>query len=308
MIPVLFTIGSFPVSSFGLMLAIGIFAGSFSVFRIAKAYDYDSEKILDLIFLVVGGGLLASRFVYVLTNLQTFNSLSGIFFINRYPGLSFWGGFAGGLLFLYLFCKRFKIPFFQAGDFAIIGFLLAAFFAEIGCLLGSCGVGVETNWFFGIEQAGFIGKRFPVQLFEAIVFLWAFIIFWKAVSKFYIQGALLAGGIILTGLIKLLSESFKSDPQTIQLSGMTLNISLIFSILILFLGLKLHYQVNKKTPLADLTSLYKLLSDRKTQSALVTKISRLCYNQWVNFIVGLGKGRKKLFKLLNIRSNPESFK
>ncbi len=308
MIPVLFTIGSFPVSSFGLMLAIGIFAGSFSVFRIAKAYDFDSEKILDLIFLVAGGGLLAARLVFVLTNPEIFNSLTRIFFVNLYPGLSFWGGFAGGLLVLYLFCKRLKIPFYQAGDFAIIGFLLASFFAEIGCLLGSCGIGVKTWWFFGVEQAGFISNRFPVQLFEAFAFLWIFMIFWRAVLKFYIQGALLAKGIILTGLIKLISEFFKSDSQTIQTAGLTLNINLIFGILILFLGLNLHYKVNKKPPLADLASVYKLLSDRKTQSALVTKISRFCYNQWVNFIVGLGKGRKKLFKLLNIRSNPESFK
>ncbi len=81
MFPVLFTIGNFPVSSFGLFLALGIFFGSFTVWRIARSFDYDSEKVLDLIFLTVGIGFVTARLTFVLLNLQVFDSLTKIFFI-----------------------------------------------------------------------------------------------------------------------------------------------------------------------------------------------------------------------------------
>ena len=49
MFPVLLSIGNFPVSSFGLFLAMGIFTGAFAVWRISRGYDFDAEKILDLV-------------------------------------------------------------------------------------------------------------------------------------------------------------------------------------------------------------------------------------------------------------------
>lgn len=315
MYPVLFNIGNFPVSSFGLFLSLGIFSGGFVVWRIARGYELDSEKILDLIFLTVGGGFLISRIFYVVLNLNLFDSVTKIFFLNRYPGLSFWGGFLGGLVFLFWLVRKNervlsfgnKINFFQAGDFAVIGFFIAAFFAEIGCLLGGCGVGFETGVFFGVPQAGVIGKRIPVQFFESLIFLIVFLTFWKKALKFHVQGSLLARGLMFIGIIKLISEFFKSGQNVFRILNFDLNFGYFCSVLVFAAGLRFYYQVYKKTLKEDLISFWKLLSERKTQMHLIANIQKWCYNHWVNLRIKLGRGKKHLFKMLNIKSNPEQF-
>lgn len=307
MFPVLINIGSFPVSSFGLFLALGIFLGAFTVWRISKGYDLDPEKILDLVFLTIGAGLIFARVGFVTGNLSVFDSLQKILFLNRYPGLLFWGGFSGSILALWWFTKRFKIPYFQAGDVAMVGFLLGAFFAQIGCLLAGCGVGIPSDLFFAVDQAGVIGKRFPVQAFEGFALLAAFFIFWRTALKFYVLGSIFAKGLIYLSIVKILSAFFKAQSQIFLINGISINLDLVFPAIFLAYGLRLYYKVNKKTPQEDLISFFKLITDPKSRKSVVTKIRKGWYNQKVNFWVKLGRGKRRLFKLLNIRSNPESF-
>lgn len=307
MYPVLFNIGNLQVSTFGVFLAIGIFSGGFAVWRIARGYDFDSEKILDLSFLTIAAGFMAARLIYVLTNLSVFNSLNKIFFLNTYPGLSFWGGFTGGLLMLAWLTKKNKVGWLQIGDFAMVGFFLAAFFAEIGCLFGGCGVGAPTGLFFGVNQVGVIGKRLPVQFFEGLVFLLGFVGFWKSAVKFHIEGSLLSKGLILIGLTKLIAGFFKSPGQTLKILNLDLSVDLIAAIVITGAGLKFYYGVYKKTPVDDLKQFWKFFIDKKTRNQAVANVWRGWYNHWVNLGIRLGKAKKKFFKLLNIKPNPHDF-
>lgn len=315
MYPVLVNIGNFQVSSFGFLLTIGIILGSFAVWRIARGYEIDSEKILDFIFLTVGAGFITSRIVYVLVNLSAFDSPAKIFFLNSYPGLSFFGGLFGSLLTLVWLTKKnervfspgSKLNFLQAGDFGIVGFLLAAFFAEIGCLLGGCAVGIETNLFIGVSQVGVIGKRFPVQFLEGLIYLIGFFTFWKAAVNFHIQGSLFSKGLILVGAVKLISLLLKSEPAQLKTHELSLNLDFLLSVVIISIGLKLYYKVYRKTPIGDLKKLWKFFSDRKTQSQALANISKGWYNHWVNLGIMFGRGRKKLFKFLHIKPNPDNF-
>lgn len=307
MYPVLLSIGSFPVSSFGLLLALGIFLGGFTVWRIARGYDLDAEKILDIIFLTVASGFIFSRLFFVLINIGVFDSITKIVFLNRYPGFSFWGGLIGGIWVLSWLSKRFKMSFLQSGDFAVTGFFIGAFIAEIGCLLGGCGIGVETNLFFGVDQVGVIGKRIPIQLFESLAFLISFLVFWKAILRFHVQGDLFAKGIIILSGIKLIAAFLKSPNTVLRIAGLNLNLDLIFPLGFLLSGIWVYYKVNKKTPIRDLALFGRLFSDNKARSQVVTKISKGWYNHWVNLRISLIKAKKRIFKLLNIRSNPERF-
>lgn len=308
MFPVLLTIGNFPISSFGLLLALGIFLGAFTVWRIARSFDFESEKILDLIFLTLGSGLLFSRLLFVLVNLPVFDSLSKIFFINRYPGLSFWGGFLGGFIALLWLSRRSKIRFLQLGDMAVVGMFAASFWAEIGCLMGACGIGIPTTSILSVDQVGAIGKRFPVQLFEAIAFLIIFLIFWKRILRFHVQGTFLAGGLMLLAIIKFIAGFFKDSAQVISISGYPIRIDLVLSVLVFILGAYYHYSINKKTPLTDIVMILKFFVTPSKQKALMTKIIRWCYNLKINFRVRLGRWFKRLFKNINVRSNPDTFK
>lgn len=308
MFPVLLTVGNFPVSSFGLFLVLGIFFGAFSVWRIARSFDFDAEKVLDLIFLTIGAGFLVSRGVFVLSHLDIFDTFTKIFFVNRYPGLSFWGGLWGGLIALSWLSKRSRITFLQAGDIAMIGFFIAAFFAEIGCLLGACGTGLPTTSIISVDQAGAIGKRIPIQIYEAVVYLVIFAWLWKKILRFHIQGTFLSRGLIFLGLIKLLSGFYKEPGQIVRMTGVNVSLEVIFALAAILIGGYFHYKIHKKTPFHDLATFFKFFISRNMQKSLMTKLVRGWYNLKVNLTVGISRGAKRVFKSLRIRSNPDNFK
>src|SRR5258708_17707733 len=169
--PVLLTLGGQPISSFGLFLLLSFLASSYFIWRVVRAYELDEERAIDLLLLTFSGGLIGARVYFVLLHLNQFDTLSKIVLINRYPGLSFWGGFLVGFLVLKFFAARFKLAFWQLADFALIGLLIGLSISSLGCLLGSCQYGLPSNLPFAVTQVGLIGKRFPLQIIEALVYL-----------------------------------------------------------------------------------------------------------------------------------------
>jgi len=138
MLPILFTIGSWPVSSFGLFLVAALFAASFVIWRLTKVYDFDGEQVIDIILLTFFGALIFARIYFIVTHPSLFeeNGFLKMILINRYPGLSFWGGFIGGMISLIFVVRNFKLNFWQIADFATVGLLLGLSIGSLGCFLG----------------------------------------------------------------------------------------------------------------------------------------------------------------------------
>src|SRR5947208_2974217 len=126
MFPVLFTFNKFTISSFGLFLILSLILFIFLVWKIAKTYDVNEEKTLDILFLSFIGAFLFSRVVQILSNYPAYNNILKMVLINKFPGLSIWGALIGGLLTLKIFYQKFKLNFWQIGDFVIVGFFAAA--------------------------------------------------------------------------------------------------------------------------------------------------------------------------------------
>src|SRR3989304_7271997 len=108
MFPVLLKVVPVSVSSFGFFLSLGFLSAVFIAWRLAKVYDLKEGKILDLCLLTFFGGLIFARVYFAILNWDLFGDLGKVILLNRYPGLSFWGGFFGGVLTLKLFTLRLK--------------------------------------------------------------------------------------------------------------------------------------------------------------------------------------------------------
>lgn len=302
--PVLITIGNIPISSFGFFLLISLLTGAFFIWRVIRVYDFNEEKTLDLILLTFLGGLIGARVYFILSHLNQFDGFFKLILINRYPGLSFWGSFLGGFLTLSFFSKRLKVNFWQIADYASVGLFISLSLASLGCLLGSCGYGQVSNLPLAIPQSGLIGKRFPLQFIEAILTFLGFLYLYRKVLRFHTIGQIAALGLILLGLIKLGLQSFRGDTQLIY---PFIDLSFLWSLSLIFFGLKINYQLNKKSPLTDIKFLGSLLTNSNRRRMVISKINKSCYNFKVNLRHTLYQWRKNLFRLLNIKSNPSNF-
>ena len=124
MFPTIFSIGSLSISSFGFFLSLAFLFGTFLIWRLAKAWTINEEKVLDIILLTFFGGLIISRVYFIAQNSPLFGwDIMKMILVAKYPGFSFWGSFLGGWLSLYIFSRKLKMDFWQIADLISVGFV-----------------------------------------------------------------------------------------------------------------------------------------------------------------------------------------
>lgn len=292
MAPVLFSIGNINASSFGVFLAMGFLFGIFLVWRLCRAWDLNEEKALDLTLLTFIGGLFAARLYFVIENFQYFAaSPLNFILINKVSGFNLWGGFLGGWLTLYFFARRFRINFWQLADIALVGFLGGLILSDIGCLLGSCNVGIPSKAFFAVTQQGYLGKRWPVQAIEPILLSFALVRTWSQATHFHQRGKIVSLGFIYIGIIRLVLEPLKQDHS-----------GLIFSLVITILGITIYYKMTKSSPVTHLQQLGRFLIQLFTDAEFREKTVQILKKSWYNHKASLGWKLRNLKKSLR-RSN-----
>jgi phosphatidylglycerol:prolipoprotein diacylglycerol transferase len=137
MLPVLVSVGSIKIYTFGVFLVLAFFWGSFLLWRLMRLTSHKEEVVFDGLFIAIALGLFFARFFYVLDNFSQFGfSFLKFILINGYPGLSLYGGLLGAFFVLYLYFLSKKVRPLQIGDYFVpplfislaIGFL-GRFFA-----------------------------------------------------------------------------------------------------------------------------------------------------------------------------------
>ncbi len=304
MYPILFNIGPLTVSSFGVFLALSLSFGSFTIWRLAQVYDLDREKIIDLILITFLVGLIGARIFYIVFNLSELTSIEKMFFINKYPGFSLWGGIISGLGALLFFAKRFKFNFWLIFDFAIVGFFAASFTSSFGCIFSGCMYGFQSNLFFSIPIVGVLGDRFPIQIFFGIFYFIFFAILWKRALKFHFQGAIFSLGLIFFGAINFILGFFRGG-EDILLFGLSLNS--YFSLASILLGVRLYYFLGKRSLRKDLGKFSATLIQKEDRARSLLKLKRSWYNLLVQFRITFTRSVKKVGKRLNVKENPREF-
>lgn len=311
MFPVIFSVGSVSISSFGIFLGLGFLAAVYTTWKLARFYEIDEEKILDLAILTFFGGMIGARVYFVLTHLSLFDNLQKIILISRYPGLSLWGGFLGGALALWFFSSRSKMNFWQLADFASVGLLLALVLGDIGCLLGGCFYGQPSGSFLATPVVGVIGKRFPIAVLESLVLLLAYLWAHKQAKRYHFKGKILSQVLLVLGIVKFIFEFFRGDATYLFSSGVSQGH--LWSVGVFAAGLTIFYRCGKRSFLNDASSLVNLPFSVKRRKVVLLHLRKNCYNFVVDWkLRGKGFGDflklapKNLKRRLNVKSTPKN--
>ena len=101
MLPVLLDLKFIKIYTFGVFLVLSLFWGAFLLWKNVRLTQYKEEEIFDSMIFSLIGGMFVGRLVYVLLNWSSFGfDILKFILINGYPGFSFYGCIAGGMLFL----------------------------------------------------------------------------------------------------------------------------------------------------------------------------------------------------------------
>ncbi len=151
--PVLFRLGSIPVNTYGLALAISFLLGMKLGSRRAARIGISPGQISNLAVSVMVAAIVGSRLFYVLTHLDEFTGswLDAVAFWKGLYGLSMLGGVILALItgFGYIIWKRW--PVWKLVDAVIPAFALGIFITRIGCFFNGCCFGSETHSCLGVS-------------------------------------------------------------------------------------------------------------------------------------------------------------
>jgi phosphatidylglycerol:prolipoprotein diacylglycerol transferase len=84
--------------------------------------------------------VVGARVLYILTNLNEFDSLASMFAMRK-GGLVAYGGFLGGLAGSYFFLRRHKLPLLPWADVAVPSLASGLMITRVGCYLFGCDFG-----------------------------------------------------------------------------------------------------------------------------------------------------------------------
>lgn len=218
------TIGIYAVAAIAGLFAAGLFAC-----RTAKRRGQDVNDLIVLLLVSCIGVLLGSHLLYGLTNwgLLTifFTHLpelvaDGNFFgglMEVFGGSVFYGGLLGGIAagLLYARGRKNKMNLAQVTDIVAPAVPLFHMFGRIGCFLGGCCYGVESDFGFVYEnslvEAANGVRRFPVQLVEAAFNLLLFLLLAWLLKKGIARGRLFLLYLLLYSAGRFVLEFWRGD-------------------------------------------------------------------------------------------------
>lgn len=192
-------------------MALGLLVGTYYVWREGRRTGLTDEKVLDAALLVIAGGLIGARVLYVLSNLPFFLEEPGSAFAFWQGGLSFWGALVGGIMTIFISAKKIGWPLGAMLDVAAPALALGSFFGYIGALLGGSSYGGETSLPWGVRVEGLPGLHHPSQLLEALVQLGLFWLLLRLRSKGPFSGYLALVYLVLYSIARFGLEFLRGD-------------------------------------------------------------------------------------------------
>jgi len=255
MYPILFRIGSFPVNTYGVFLAIAFLCAIFVTVRLAARDGLPKEKIYDLCLWLLLSSLIGSKFLMLFTEPEYRQNPRLLFSLDflRSGGV-FYGGLIGAVLAGFFLMRRWKLPWWKTADACAPGIALGNFFGRQGCFSAGCCWGKPTRLPWGVQftEAGHeitgvpTGVHLPpTQLYESFVMLAVFFFLLWLHKKKKFNGQVILAYVVLYATVRFLIEFVRDDPRgdiwglttitglsTSQLIGLVVGISAL--ILLIF--------------------------------------------------------------------------
>jgi len=223
MYPEIFHIGSFPINTYGVFLAIAFLCAILVTVRLATRDGLPKEKIYDLCLWMLLGGLIGSKLLMLFTEPEYRDhplQLISLDFLRS--GGVWYGGLLGAVLASYFLMKRYKLPWWTTADACAPGIAVGNFFGRQGCFAAGCCWGKPTTLPWGVkftelghEITGVPIDNYlhPTQLYESFAMLLVFFfLLWLHKRKRF-SGQVILVYALLYSVIRFAIEFVRDDPR-----------------------------------------------------------------------------------------------
>lgn len=150
MYPVIFEIGGFTITGYGVMVAIAFGVGAWLMSVQLKRRRLDASFAWDMLVWVGLGGIVGAKLYYLALHFQDVLAHPLHELTNR-AGLVWYGGLIGGLLAFLWYARRRQMPLLKTADAAAPALAAAYAIGRIGCFLVGENYGFPTDSWAGVK-------------------------------------------------------------------------------------------------------------------------------------------------------------
>lgn len=263
MLPYLY-FGDLSMPLYGPIIGFGFIIGCLIAIYRSPRYDFPREDCLYAMLFAIIGVVVGGKILYLITDIQRiienatyfFGTIEGFVSILG-GGFVFYGGLFGGLLGAYIYCRMYKLSFYNFLQAAVPVVPLIHGIGRIGCFCAGCCYGIPWDppvgmLFSASPAAPHDVYLFPVQLLEAGL---NFILFAVMMGIFHKPRKIPAVGVYLIGygIVRLICERFRYDEVRGFFFG--LSTSQWISILVIPAGILILWLAHRRSKKEALHSL-----------------------------------------------------
>lgn len=230
MYPEIFRIGSFPVNTYGVLLALAFLVALFVAARLGERDGLTRERVFDLGLWMLVAALVGSKLLLLIVEPEYRENLRNLFTLDflRSGGV-FYGGFIGAVATGYLLVKRYKLAWWKVADAFAPGIALGQAIGRQGCFAAGCCWGKPTTLPWGVKftEAGHAVTGVPTdtyihptQLYESFAALAIFFILLRQHKRKTFDGQVIALYAVLYSVVRFSIEFVRDDPRG-DLFGLT---------------------------------------------------------------------------------------
>jgi phosphatidylglycerol:prolipoprotein diacylglycerol transferase len=216
MYPILFRVGGFTVTSYGVMLVLAFVAAGLVVAREFKRREWDPGAGQDVVLAAMLGGLVGSKLYWALSEWDMLVADPvGILFSRG--GFTYYGGLVGGIVCVVLLLRWRKYPLGEAVNAATPAVPVGYMLGRLGCFLVGDDYGRPTDVPWGIAfPEGSPPTTVPVhptQIYEILMTLPIFLLLWWQVKRDLPPWFLLWEFLVLAGIERFVVEFWRLNPE-----------------------------------------------------------------------------------------------
>lgn len=238
-------IGNISIYWYAIFIVFAILIALYLCKKDDGKYGISFQTILEIFIFAIPISILTARLYYVIFRLDYYIKYPYKILEIQNGGLAIYGGILGGIIIIYLYCKKKKISKLDIFDYIAPYIALGQAIGRWGNFFNLEAYGTETKNFLrmGILEKGKYIEVHPTFLYESIGDFFIFILLLYISKNRKYKGQITYMYFILYGTIRMLIESFRSDSLMLG----NYKVSQVVSIIIVVLfGSILMYKDNIK--------------------------------------------------------------
>lgn len=264
--PVAFSVGSFNVYWYGIIIAIGMLLCFGLAVKQARANNFSPDLVYDLMFVTIPCAIVGARIYYVIFKWDYYKDDLKLIFDTRSGGLAIYGGVIAVLLGYIIMCKIRKIPFQTVFDYLAPLLPLGQAIGRWGNFFNQEAFGTTTTLPWGMtspEISNYLAANCPtldpsMPVHPTFIYesLGNFILFWillymRKHSKYALETSCVY--FVGYGVIRFFVEGLRTD--SLYITGTAIRASQLLSVFLVVGGLLYiayaHYKKIERKPLPE---------------------------------------------------------